>query len=437
LLVLDGMRVHAIFASNPHDHLFRYVFRRPKAIAMVLRRALPKALLQVLDLGSLRYVPSVYINPRLRRREPDLCFTVDALDEGRRVTIYLVIEHQSRRDGRLPWRSLVYMGETWGRYIQDHPQRRGRIPFMVAVLLTQHPARTTPTRLSSILDVSPRLRQVLGTPVELVLHAADFSGSVLRDRKAPAAIRALVELTRAFLHAYENPGSLTPARLAELAPLVDVLLKRDRPDDVEALWVYAISVFDPDSPLHEMITTAISKPAREMYMTLKNELLARGRKEGEAHGRKVGEARGRKVGEARGRKVGEARGRKVGEARGRKVGEARGRKVGEARGRAIGKAQALLEVLAQRRIPVSAVVRKRILATYDELALQRWIERAIVVTRAAELFDRPSQGRGGSKTAGERAASAGGARRPARPSPASISRPASGSSRSTSSRSPS
>jgi hypothetical protein len=225
LLGLGGMRVHTIFASNPHDHLFRYVFCRPKAIAMVLRRALPKALLQVLDLGSLRYVPSVHINPRLRRREPDLCFTVDALDKGRRVTIYLVIEHQSRRDGRLPLRSLVYMGETWGRYIQDHPQRRGRIPFMVAVLLTQHPARTTPTRLSSILDVSPGLRQVLGTPVELVLHAADFSGSLLRDRKASAAIRALVELARAFLHAYENPGSLTPTRLAELAPLVDVLLK--------------------------------------------------------------------------------------------------------------------------------------------------------------------------------------------------------------------
>jgi hypothetical protein len=181
---------------------------------------------------------------------------------------------------------------------------------------------------------------------------------------------------RAFLHAYENPGSLTPARLAELAPLVDVLLKRDRPDDVQALWVYAISAFDPDSPLHEMITSAISKPAREMYMTLKDELLACGRKLGEAHGRKLGEARGRKLGE----------------------------EIGEARGRAIGKAQALLEVLEQRRIPVSGVVRRRILATRDELALQRWIERAIAVTSAVELFEPPTVGR---------AAVARGARRPA------------------------
>ena len=245
----------------------------------------------------------------------------------------------------------------------------------------QHPARTTPTRLSSILDVSPRLRQVLGTPVELVLHATDFSGSLLHDCKAPAAIRALVELARAFLHAYENPGSLTPARLAELGPLVDVLLKHDRPDDVQALWVYAISVFDPDSPLHEMITTALSKPAKEMYMTLKEELLARGRK----------------LGVAQGKKLGEARGRKLGEARGRKLGEARGMRVGEALGRAIGKAQALLEVLEQRQIPVSAAVRKRILGTRDERALQRWLERAITVTRAAELFEPTRRGRSGAE----------------------------------------
>jgi len=361
---------------------------------MVLRRSLPKALLRVLDLRSLRHIPSVHINPRLRRREPDLCFTVEARDGDRRITIYLLIEHQSHRDARMPWRSLVYMGETWHRYIQDHPHRRSRIPFMLGVLLTQHPARTTPSRLTSILDVSPRLRQVLGTPIELVLHAADFSGSLLHDRKAPAAIRALVELARAFLHAYQNPGSLTPARLAELAPLVDVLLKHKRPDDVQALWVYAISVFGPESPLQDMITEAISKPAKEMYMTLKDELLARG----------------------------EARGRKLGEARGRELGEARGRKLGQAQGRAIGKAEALLEVLEQRRIPLSAAVRKRILATRDELELQRWLQRALTVATATELFEPTRPARDAARTP---VASVTSARRSPRPtrSPAASSPP--------------
>jgi hypothetical protein len=172
---------------------------------------------------------------------------------------------------------------------------------------------------------------------------------------------------RAFLHAYGNAGSLTRARLDELAPLVGVLLKHDRPDDVHALWVYALSVFDSDSPLHDMIMTAICQPAREMYMTLKDELIARGRK------------------------------------------------LGEARGRAIGKAQALLEVLEQRGIAVSAVARKRILATRDELALQRWLERALTVTRAAELFEPSSRGESGSVANDERAAPARAGRRSVSP----------------------
>jgi len=347
------MTVSAAWASDPHDHLVRYVFCRPQAMAMVLRRVLPKAMLAVLDLRSLRYVPSVHVDPRLRRRESDLCFTVDALDRGRRVTVYLLVEHQSTRDARMPWRALVYAGETWGRYIRNHPRRRRSIPFIVSLLLRQHPARNTPTRLSSILDVSPRLRRVLGTPFEVDLLVDDFSGSVLGDRKAPVATRALVELSRAFLHTHGNPGSLTPERLATLAPLVDVLLEHNRPDDVEALWVYAISVFEPDSPLHAMIMRSLGAPAKEMYMTLKEELLARG------------------------------------EARGQKLGEARGQKLGEARGRAIGKAEAVLGVLEQRKLPVSAALRKRILATRDELALQRWFERAFTVDAAAELLEPP------------------------------------------------
>jgi predicted transposase YdaD len=356
------MTVYTDLAPDAHDHLVRYVFCRPKAIAMVLRRVLPKALLAVLDLRSIRYAPTVHVNPRLRRREPDLCFTIDALDEGRRITIYLVIEHQSNLDARMPLRALVYAGETWVRYTHNHPRRRRGIPFILSLLLTQHPARNTPTRLSSILDVSPKLRRILGAPFEVDLLVDDFSGSVLGDEKAPAAIRALVEVARAFLHAYENPSSLTPKRMAVLAPLIDaLLLKHKRPDDVQALWVYVSSVFEAGSPLLEMITKSISTPAREMYMTIKEDLLAQGQAEGEARGR----------------------------------------------------ALALLGMLEHRGVPISASVRKRVLATRDELALQRWIQRSLTVTSTAELFEPP---RGGvrSKVVRARASPArAGGRRPA------------------------
>lgn len=336
-------------APNPHDHLVRYVFSRPAAMAIILRRALPKEMLACLDLRSLRCVSTVLVGPRLRTRVPDLCFRVHAVDGGRRVVVYLVIEHQSTPDSRMPWRALVYSGELWDQYIRAHPRRRG-LPLILLLLLTQRPARNTPVQLSKILDVSPRLRRLLGTPIEVKLHVDDFSGSVLEDRKAPRATRALVELARALLHAYENPRSITKRRMAELAREVDVLLRHKRPDDVDALLVYVISVFETGSSLRDMLVKSISQPAKERYMTIEEDLLARGQKIGKKIGRKLGEAKGRALGKAE------------------------------------GKAEAVLGVLAHREVSVSAAVRKRLLASRDEVELQRWLERALTVTTAEGLF---------------------------------------------------
>lgn len=334
------MRVARMRAANPHDHLVRYVFCRPDAIAIILRRALPAGLLARLDLRSLRYLPTVLVNPRLRTRVPDLCFEVRATD--RRVIVYIVIEHQSIRDPRMPWRALVYSGELWDWHMRVRAGRRG-LPLILPLVLMQHPARNTPVRLSEILDVPARLRKFLGTPIEVALYGDDFSGSILGDRQAPRATRALVELARALLHAYGNPRPVTKRRVAELAKQVEILLSHKRPDDVAALWVYVISVFERGSPLRTMLVDAISQPAREMYMTIEEELLARGRRIG--------------------------------------------RKLGRALGKAEGKAEAVLGVLEHREVPFSAALRKRVLAMRDELELQRWFDRAFTVASARELFE--------------------------------------------------
>ena len=358
-------------APDPHDRLFRYVFCRPAAIAIVLRRVLPAELLACLELRTLRLVPTALVNPRLRARMPDLCFKVHAKDGTRRVLVYIMIEHQSSREPRMPWRALVCSGELWDRYIRVHPTRRRALPFIVPLLLTQHPARNTPVQLSKILDVPARLRGVFGTPIEVTLHADDFSGSILGDRKASPATRALVELARAVLHAYGNPSAVTRERMGELARQVDILLRHKRPDDVAALWVYVISVFETGSPLRDMLVESISQPARELYMTIAEDLIAKGQK----------------------------------------LGEAVGQKRGEAKGRARAKAEAVLGVLAHREVAISATLRRRVLASRDELELQRWFDLAFTVASAKELFE-PRQGEGERRSgAGARAGRGRGGRR--------------------------
>jgi hypothetical protein len=261
------------------------------------------------------------------------------------------------------------------------------LPCILPLLLTQHPARTTPVQLSTILDVPARLRCVIGTPIELTLHVDDFAGSILGDRKAPRATRALVELARALLHAYKNPRSVTKLRMAELARQFEILVRHRRPDDVTALCVYVISVFDRRSPLREMLMNAVDQPAKEMYMTIEKDLLARGKR----IGKKLGKAEGRKLGEAEGRKLGNAEGRKLGKAE--------------------GKAEAVLGVLAYREVPVPATVRERVLASRDELELQRWFDRAFTVASARELFEPRCPSRSRSNVEGTRMSRGGAGRR--------------------------
>ena len=360
------MRRGCTRAVDPHDRLFRFVFCRPAAIAIVLRRVLPRELLACLDLRSLRSVPTALVSPRLRTRWPDLCFAVHAIDGPRRVLVYVLVEHQSRRESRMPWRALVCSGELWDRHIRTHPSRRRKLPLVFPLVCGQRPARNTPVRLSSILDVPTRLRGVLDMPIELTLHADDFSGSVLGDRRASPATRALVELARALLHAYQDPASIGRERMTALAKQVDVLLKHNRPDDVNALWVYVISVFESGSPLRTMLVKAISQPAKEMYMTIAEELLAKGQKKGERIGVKIGEAKG------------------------------------EARGRAKARAEAVLGVLEHRGLAITVTLRRRVLACRDELALQRWFDRAFTVASAKELLapePAPSRRRSSASTA--------------------------------------
>ena len=152
----------------------------------------------------------------------------------------------------------------------------------------------------------------------------------------------------AFLYAYENPSSLTPTRLATLATQLDILLARSSPDpdaqttgldDVRALWTYVIEVFDERSPLRTLLLEVVGQPVREVYMTIKEALLAEGKKEGLAQGL------------------------------------------------AQGLATAVLELLELRALEVSAPVRERVLAMRDEALLLRWLARALTVRSAEALFD--------------------------------------------------
>ncbi|MEM9460612.1 MAG: Rpn family recombination-promoting nuclease/putative transposase [Myxococcota bacterium] len=314
---------------NPHDTLVRYTFSRLEAVAIALRRVIDPALWPCIDFDSLEALPTVDADCWLRNRRADLRFKVDLVDRGVRVSILVAIEHQSTLDTLLACRMHVYVGDMWIRFAHDCSTST-TVPAVLPILLAQRPAGKTPRRLSSLFGLTPKLRRLLGPTVDLELRVDDLSGSVLDDPMARPGPLALVELTRALLHAHGNPSALTPERMATLAPQFDILLNQSPPlgtHDVRALWQYVVKVFKPDSALRTLIVESVSKEAKQMYITIADALRAEGR------------------------------------------------------------AEALLDVLEHRALPVSPSMRDRLLATHDEAQLQRWLRRALTIDSADELFE--------------------------------------------------
>jgi hypothetical protein len=255
-----------------------------------------------------------------------------------------------------PLRAINSASEIWNEHVADHPNTRV-IPLIAPILFTQHAARNTPVRLSQILDVPPLFGAHSFPPFEVRVFTDDLSGSVLDDPHADRGTLALVELTRALLHAHDNPASLTRERLATLARLFDALLDQPEPlatNDVRALLTY-VHALEEGSPVRELLASALRGRARRMYVSGADALIAKGKEQG----RRAGLTEGRRAGLTEGRRAGLTE----------------------------GLARAVLEVLAYRSLRVPAALRKRVLACRDEARLRRWLERAITATSVAEVFD--------------------------------------------------
>jgi hypothetical protein len=252
----------------------------------------------------------------------------------------------------LPLRAITSASEIWNEHVADHPNAK-ILPFVAPILLTQPNARNTPVQLSQILDVPLLVGAHLLPPFEVRVFTDDLSGSVLDDPHADPVTLALVELTRALLHAHENPTSLTRDRLATLARLFEMLLDQPGPlatNDVRALLTY-VHALEEGSPVRELIASALRGRARKMYFSGADALIAKGRMQGLAKGRREG------------------------------------RREGLAEGQFEGLAKAVLDVLACRSVRIPASFRRRVSSCRDEQQLRRWLERAITATSAAEVFD--------------------------------------------------
>jgi predicted transposase YdaD len=275
--------------ETPHDALFRFTFSRPENAAGELRTVLPAALVAELDFGTLTTLPGSFIDEALAGRASDLLFSIELA--GRPALIYVLFEHQSSDDPRMPLRLLGYMLRIWEQHERQHGKSEPLPPILPIVLHHAAHCWRSPVRFADLFAVDHGTRELLAP------WLPDF-GYVLDDLAAidSADIHArngLTAFARLVLFALQRARH-APDLARELEGFVDLiaeLLRAERGlDDFEVLIRYTFWVADvPTERIRALLRDKVGPMVEERMLTTAEKLIA----SGEAKGRAEGEAKGR------------------------------------------------------------------------------------------------------------------------------------------------
>jgi predicted transposase YdaD len=332
-------------AHNPHDGLVKLIFTKPEAAAVELRQLLSPALVARLDWDTLDVDPGSYVDPELKHSASDILYSIALKGSEHRISIYVLLDHQSTLELMMVVRFYLYTSRIWARYLSNNKGTK-TIPMIVPLLLYQGPnGWTKPQRLSDLFDIPPELAAAFPSPIELCFEVDDLEESVVpealsRDQLSRDRGLVLAEAARTLLWLFHHRANgFDGERVGRLGLYLDVIAEVWGFDEILALLTYALSAFGPKSPIRDILLKSTSKETSQLIATIRDEYMAEGIKEGRTEGIAEGIAKG------------------------------------------------IARLLGARELVLTDELRKRLFGCRDDALLTRWFDRAITATTLTEVFD--------------------------------------------------
>lgn len=273
-----------VSTETPHDSLFRYAFGQPAVAADHFRATLAPALAAAVRWDTLELVPGTFVDENLRAIHSDVLYRAE-LDGGEPLWLYVLLEHQSTPDPRMPWRLLRYMVRIW-----DQTDADGPLPCIVPLVLYngQRPW-TVPLEFHGVVSVPEALAaDVLGGVPQFRYGLMDLSRTDDAELHGMALRRLVLLLLK---HAHEGDfWERLPAWLDTLEAVV-----REPPDGLkalEAVWRYVMNVTPRDMPdgVRTLVVARLPGEGGRMVTSWGQRL--------EEHGRQIGRQEGLRQGRA-------------------------------------------------------------------------------------------------------------------------------------------
>jgi len=280
-----------------HDKLFKAVFSEPANAVAHFESFLPAALTAALDLGQAKHMPGSFVNEALPERHTDLLYRIPWRRESehgdREILLYVIFEHQSTVDSMMAYRMAAYSVRVWDYWLKEHP---GSMlpPILPLVLYHGEQNWTAATELQELFDlegVEPTAVDALQPFLPKLQILVNEVGSIPDEViPGPSAVRLTLLLFKHGRRAnvleqlpqWEDEIRVLVAAgdrgLQSLALLVEYLLTVNEHVSVAALGEFLAPMGDK---------------AREIPMTVGQQLKEEGLKEGLQRGRQEGRQEGR------------------------------------------------------------------------------------------------------------------------------------------------
>ncbi|MBO6938180.1 MAG: Rpn family recombination-promoting nuclease/putative transposase [Deltaproteobacteria bacterium] len=266
--------------SHPHDRLSRRIFSNPAHASAELRTILPAELVAALNLSELEVVPGAsYIDEVLADRQVDLLYRVPLWGSDESALVYVLFEHQSSVDPRMPARLLVYMARIWEQWMRARPS--GKLPLIVpAVLHHSSSGWTAASRFAEVLAIPDQLRTGLqGAFVDFSFFLDDLTSSTEEELHQRAQMTAVARLALSALRLGQSGQPADIDRWAQL--LLETLQEPDGLRAFETVLRYLAHVRDDDDDFIDVLVRATDDEEVEaIAMTYRERLIQQGRDEG-------------------------------------------------------------------------------------------------------------------------------------------------------------
>jgi hypothetical protein len=171
---------------QPNDKLFSATFGVPANTAALLQAKLPPPVAAAVDWAGLKPMPGSFVDSQYHRSHTDLLFAAPIA--GLDGLIYVLFEHQSTPDRRLPLRLLRYLTRIWEAHAGTHPAP-DRLPVILPIVLSQNAEPwDIPTQLSDLLDIPESVRDHLRSFIpDFAYHDLQLAGMAFEAIPGTAA----------------------------------------------------------------------------------------------------------------------------------------------------------------------------------------------------------------------------------------------------------